>query len=139
MSQISKKHLSTKTWKQIWDYFVTMIVQVNKRSKANTILLGLLTETEQVMLSKRLMILGLSMSDVDAYQISRLLKVSISTVYKTQLAFKLIPDLERTLKRLFPDNIALKDKKGLSRKQLINFIDTFPIGYSQTYRKIRSK
>ena len=81
MVNISKKELSNQTAKKIRARFFKTIVDL-KGNSGTQLLDELFTETEQIMLAKRLAALFLLTQGTPPYRVSRLLKLSSSTTVR---------------------------------------------------------
>ncbi|HEY4517560.1 MAG TPA: Trp family transcriptional regulator [Candidatus Paceibacterota bacterium] len=79
MSHVSKQKLKEKTIKEIDTLLVNLVADTSIRAH-RMILREILTDTERLMIGKRLAMLKLIERDISTYHISRLLKVSPSTV-----------------------------------------------------------
>jgi len=78
MSQISQKPVSAKVLKRITNQFFDSISR-QKRFNLKPFLINLLTETEQIMLAKRLATIFMLIDNVSYYKIRKILKISSST------------------------------------------------------------
>ncbi len=79
MPHVSKKKVNVKLMNKIKKDLVKVIV---KPYKDKTIIEELFTETEYIMIAKRLAIIILILKNVSKYRISKNLKVSTSTVFR---------------------------------------------------------
>ncbi|MBL7045449.1 MAG: hypothetical protein ISR99_00200 [Parcubacteria group bacterium] len=80
MTNISKKLLPKSVEDRIEKKFVKSIISLKTFPSGEKFLSEFLSPTEQVMLSKRLMIIFLLSQNISQYKIKNLLKVSSSTV-----------------------------------------------------------
>ncbi len=92
MSHISKKKLDGSVAKQIYTQLVRVLIKNGSKSLAE-----LLTETEQVMLAKRLAVILMLAENFSYYRINKTLGVSTSTIKRlhTQLLNGDFPALEK--------------------------------------------
>jgi uncharacterized protein YerC len=88
VTQISKYPISTQVYERILDVFLKVLVKIESKDEANQFIKDFLTPTEQVMLSKRLAIAFLLEKDYDYRTISRILRVSLTTVARVNLMRK---------------------------------------------------
>ncbi len=91
MSQVSKKFLDEKVRQRILEVFLTTLIDLKNTSDAQAFFDCLLTETEKTMLAKRLVIAILLAKNYDYRTISRLLKVSTTTVHTVNLKKQFLP------------------------------------------------
>lgn len=80
MAFVSKKPLKEDVQEQINRQFVKTIVDLRTERNGKHLLSELLSETEYVMLAKRLMMIFLLTEGISQYQVRRMLGVSSSTV-----------------------------------------------------------
>lgn len=88
MAQVSKYPISAKVYGRILEIFFKSLVEIKGKTEAETFVKDLLTPTEQIMLSKRLAIAFLLEKDYDYRTISKILRVSTTTVGRVNLARK---------------------------------------------------
>jgi len=79
MTRISKRPLNKDVWNRIWEIFLSTLSSL-KRDSATDFVDDLLSETEKVMLAKRLSIALMTIKGYGPTEISDTLKVSQSTV-----------------------------------------------------------
>ena len=79
MPHVSKNKIDVKTMTKIKKDLISVIIKPHSKK---TIVEELFTETEYIMLAKRLAIILLITKGVSKYRISKNLKVSISTVLR---------------------------------------------------------
>lgn len=84
MPHVSKKSLPEKTWREIYASLSKTLLTLPHNHFGKSFIQNLLTPTEQTMLAKRLAIIALSLRGLSSYAIEETLKVSSSTVLKTQ-------------------------------------------------------
>lgn len=123
MAQVSKRPLKKETLNLIWDRLVTAMGGKDKES-TEIILAKLLTTTEKIMFSKRLMMDILLLSDWNPYDVAEVLHVSTNTVYKHKFRLDINPEYQKRIQKIFPEKIPFpgssRGKSGLEK-----FIDDF--------------
>ncbi|MCK4918439.1 MAG: helix-turn-helix domain-containing protein [Candidatus Pacebacteria bacterium] len=82
MARVSKEKLKKKVLEQINFRLVDTIAKLETNSSAKDFINDLLGEEEKIVLAKRLAIIFMLQENISWYRISRLLKVSPSTVRK---------------------------------------------------------
>jgi uncharacterized protein YerC len=105
MAQVSKRTLSDKEWQVIWANMVVVFTSSLSKTSRDVFLRGLLTEVEQVMLAKRLMVCLLFQSGWEVVSIAGYLHMSTSTVYKTSSLYSANDAYQKVLRRAFPRTI----------------------------------
>jgi len=116
-----------------------VIGKTQGRSTLSMVFRGFLTPTEQVMLSKRVMAGFLILSDWDAYAISSVLKLSVSTVYKLKHYLELSKDYRKFLEKLLPKKIPFQPQKGPSAiPPLVKLLENIFEGYRHRSRLLYS-
>src|SRR3990167_789974 len=86
MTQVSKRYLSEKVQKRMYEIFVKAVIKAGSKGEAVHFLTDLLSPTEQIMLAKRLAIAYLLINtNMSQRDVSSLLKVSLTTVGKISL------------------------------------------------------
>lgn len=108
MPHISKKKLDKKTLGKIFSKFVRVLSRAQNEKGLALILDELLTETERIMLAKRLSIALMLSGNIPQHRIAEVLCVSPSTVTRMSLA------VERG-QYDFIRNISQKDKVDLEK------------------------
>ena len=94
------------------DQLISCIISLNSTSKGKHFLREFLTESEQVMLAKRLMIIFMLSEGISQYRIKQVLKVSPATV------FKLADNLDGNAYRSIIEIIQRKQNRTLLIKKL---------------------
>ena len=108
MPHVSKNELDKKTLGKIFGKLIAILSRAQNERKLSSILDELLTETEKVMLAKRLAIVLMLSGSTPQHRISEALKVSPSTVTRLSLAIEIGKyDLIR--------NISKKDRVDLEK------------------------
>lgn len=98
MTQISKYRISDSVNKQISDFLFQTIANLTTKTQVSEFLNDFLTPTEKIMFSKRLAIGYLIAKGYEQREISRILKVSTTTVstfssiYKNNTSYKKMVD-----------------------------------------------
>lgn len=82
MSYVSKKALSPDVKKRIHDNIIRTIAKSDTKREAVDLLEELLTDTERLMLAKRLAMIFMLAEDISPYRIHKTLLVSRSTAYR---------------------------------------------------------
>lgn len=88
MSQISKRKLDPKIERDLLDAFSYIIKDIKSKEDADKFLTSVLTETERLMLSKRIASAFLLKHDMEEQKIGLLLKLTNSTVSRFKLWIK---------------------------------------------------
>ncbi len=110
MTQVSKYRLSEEIKKQIEDLFFQTIASLTSKEKVKEFFDEFLTKNEKVMFSKRLAI-GIFLARGHEYrEISRVLKVSTSTITSFAAIYKLESNYKRIVDRV---NKNIESKKNI--------------------------
>lgn len=88
MTQVSKYPISNKIYERIVEIFFKSLTEIKTNEESKQFVRELLTPTEQIMLAKRLAIAFLLEKDYDFRAISKILRVSLTTVARVNLARK---------------------------------------------------
>ena len=88
MTYVSKKPLKKDVKKRLDEQFIKTIVALRTTPGGKNFISELLTESEQIMLAKRLMMIFMLAEGISQYRIKQLLHVSSSTVAHIGLGFK---------------------------------------------------
>lgn len=89
MTQVSRIPLRKEIEKRVFEIFLTSLARVSQKEQVETFMQDLLSPTEQLMLAKRLSIAFLLHKGYDQRSISKILKVSLSTVNRVSLRMQL--------------------------------------------------
>lgn len=89
MTQVSKLPLRKEIEERVFEIFLTSLAKVQQKEDVESFIQDLLSPIEQMMLAKRLSIAYLLSKKYDQRSISRLLKVSLSTVNRVSLRLQL--------------------------------------------------
>ena len=89
MTQVSRIPLRKEIEKRVYDIFLSSLARVHHKDQVETFIQDLLSPTEQLMLAKRLSIAFLLHKGYDQRSISRILKVSLSTVNRVSLRMQI--------------------------------------------------
>src|SRR3989338_4833148 len=89
MTQVSRIPLRKEIEKRIFEIFLSSLAKVRHRQEVENFINDLLSPTEKLMLAKRLSIAFLLSKKYDHRTISKVLKVSLSTVNRVSLRFQL--------------------------------------------------
>lgn len=113
MPHISRQELDFKTKKQIIDTF-EMVLGKMKKDEVSQFLYSILSETERIMLAKRLAIAILISSGLDQTKITRALGVTAETVHRVELTMLKRPrGFEVANKKIKTDALIQEMKKSL--------------------------
>lgn len=85
MPHVSKRKLDQKTFDKIFGKLVVVLERAQNKQKFISVLHELLTETEKIMLAKRLAIILLLFGDTPQHRIAEVLLVSPTTISKIAL------------------------------------------------------
>lgn len=88
MAQVSKYPVSKDVYERIFDLFIKAISDLGSRKDTSGFIQELLTPTEQVMITKRLAIAFLLAKKYEYREISKILRVSTSTVSRVAYSYK---------------------------------------------------
>jgi len=92
MTPVSRRKLSKATEKQIIDTFITELVKITNKKTLESFISLLLSESERIMLSKRLVTFVLVEKQVPDSQIAKALNLTTVTVAKLRFAYWLIKE-----------------------------------------------
>lgn len=109
MPQISRRKMKEEVWWGVWRKFVDTVVGLDSPRKVDVFMMGLLTNTERVMLAKRLMVAVLTLSDWTPAQIADALSLSRPSVYRLRAYFVLDAEYRKLVGASFPYKIPYKD------------------------------
>lgn len=88
MTQVSKYPISDKVYQRIVEIFFKSLAQMGTGNEAKEFIRDFLSPTEQIMLAKRLTVAFLLEKDYDFRTISKILRVSLTTVARVNLTRK---------------------------------------------------
>lgn len=88
MAQVSRYPIPKEVADRIFDIFIKTLIKVKYESEAKNLASDLFSPTEKIMLAKRLSIAFLLMKDYEYREISRMLKVSLTTIASVSLSLK---------------------------------------------------
>ncbi|PIP55945.1 MAG: hypothetical protein CO183_01170 [Candidatus Zambryskibacteria bacterium CG_4_9_14_3_um_filter_42_9] len=108
MSHVSKRKLDQETFDKIFRKLVLVLEHAQNKKKFVSVLEEILTETEKVMLAKRVAIVLLLLGDIPQHRISEALIVSPTTVSKMSLQVEIG-------KYASIKNISIKEKIDLEK------------------------
>ena len=106
MPHISNKKLSDKDYKNIYNQLVSIFDTAGRKLKSDMLLKEFLTDTEKIMLAKRLAVLYMLDENISKHYISEVLLVSSSTVDRISLRYEIG-------KHPYIRNIIKKNKKKI--------------------------
>jgi hypothetical protein len=120
MAQVSKWPLKPKVWQTIWQQLVSLVSRDHRTKQAEILLNGLVTQTEQQVIAKRLMVGILTIHGWNTTQIAEVLHLSTSTTSIHQRLIKDNPNYQQVLMKLYPQIVSLSSKR--SPTQLEKFL-----------------
>jgi uncharacterized protein YerC len=88
MTQVSKRPLDKTVYARIFEIFLSSFAEIKSKDKAKTFLEELFSNSEQIMISKRLAIAFLLTKNYSFEAISKLLKVSLTTICHVNASVK---------------------------------------------------
>ncbi len=89
MPHVSKNKLDEQTFERIFKKLISVLEKAHGKNKFISVVEELLTETEKIMLAKRLAIVLMLFGDTPQHRISEVLFVSPSTIARISLAIEL--------------------------------------------------
>lgn len=89
MTQVSKYPISDKIYQRILEIFLKSLVKIETNDEAQQFIKDFLSPVEQIMLAKRLAIAFLLEKKYDFRQISKILRVSLTTIARVSLMRKI--------------------------------------------------
>jgi hypothetical protein len=129
MAQVSRKQLSREVWESLWQAWVATVDATGGSRQAAGLFNGLLTETEKIVLTKRLVASLLILAGWSPYRISRKLHLSLSTSYKLQELLKRDESYRKLLLQVMPGSMKQKPKLKLEGISILEFLDDVFAGY----------
>lgn len=139
MAQVSRRKLDKRIWDKIWWGLVSSVVAQNNKQKADLLLSGLLTRTEKTMLSKRLMVGLLLLSDWPVRAIERQLKVGTSTIYKVELLLEKDAGYRKLLRTTFPETVSYDMKAARKENFFLDLLEDIWAGRQNRSRLMYEK
>lgn len=88
MPHLSKRKLDDASLKRIYDNLLLVLTKTKNKERMSALLTALLSETERVMLSKRIAVVYLLKEGVETEIIAELLKVTPFTVQRLRLWYE---------------------------------------------------
>src|SRR3989344_590523 len=88
MPHLSKRKLQKDVYFSIYEQLDFCITQHKNKTKRSKFLSEILTETERIMLAKRLAIIAMLIKGASSYSIEKILKISSSTVKRLERALE---------------------------------------------------
>ena len=89
MTQVSKQFLGKEIEKRVFEIFLSALSNIRGKEKIEIFLADFLSPTEKIMLAKRLSIAFLLHKGYDQRAISKILKVSLSTINRVSLRLQI--------------------------------------------------
>ena len=105
MPQVLRRIVNRQIWQQIYSIFIDVIKKGYRKEKAQLLIDFLLTETEKIMLAKRLAIALLLESGFGYEQIKTALKVSQGTIATVKIRLSVFPEYRKLI-----DDILIKEE-----------------------------
>lgn len=136
MTQVSKRYLEKKIEERILDLFWTSLSSLSTKEKVAVFLDDLLTNTEKLMLSKRLAIAFMLMKGHDYPTINNRLKVSDQTIWNIKI------NLSNRGKgyKVAIENIMQKERWGKLWQNLDHvFEELLPPRYGTNWKEVRRR
>ncbi len=103
MSQVSKYPITQNVYNHIFDVFLTVVSDLNTKKSVSEFFEEFLTPTERIMFAKRLAIGLLLAKKYDYHQISRILRVSTTTVGNVSSRYKFGKSYRQVIEDLLKD------------------------------------
>ena len=97
MAQVSRRKLNPKVWDQIYRIFLKAIKKTARGKETQLLINFLLTETEKIVLTKRLAIALLLEKGLDYDQIKSALKVSQGTIASVKIRLGVFPEYKKLI------------------------------------------
>lgn len=114
MTRISKKHIKEETIAKLNRLFFEIFYRSDSQEDFLSLLDGILSPTEKIMIAKRIGIIYLLIKKVDAQTIANTLKVSTATVYfHTNILGEKQAKITNTIIKM------------LKKEKVLNFLDDF--------------
>jgi len=117
MTQVSRIPLPKEKLDKIYHLFFDFIASANKESAVEAVLTEIITPTEKIMLAKRVACFYLIAKNIGLVEISRALKLSLSTVHY----FKFLYDNKPAIKTFLKGKIAQEKVVNLLEDLLVEF------------------
>jgi len=103
MPQVSKYPVSKDVYERVFDVFLKTISDLNTKKQVQDFFKEFLSPTEQIMLAKRLATAFLIEKDYNYREISKILRVSTTTISRVALSYKYSNNFKRIVKRILKD------------------------------------
>ena len=116
MAQISKYPVSKEVYSRIFEIFLKTISKLKTKRQVESFLKEFLTPTEQVMFAKRLAIAFLLTKKYDYRDISKILRVSTSTIRSVSVDLQMGDTYESVVRGILKDEEVEKFFKGVGEK-----------------------
>ncbi|HVF69295.1 MAG TPA: Trp family transcriptional regulator [Xanthomonadales bacterium] len=88
MPQVSKYPVSSDIAERIFDIFIKSFINLRDKNETDDFISDLFSPTEKIMLAKRIAIAFLLLKDFQYREISKILRVSVTTVASVNLSLK---------------------------------------------------
>jgi len=116
MPQVSKYPVSKDVYERVFDVFLKTISDLNTKKQVQDFFKEFLSPTEQIMLAKRLATAFLIEKDYNYREISKILRVSTTTISRVALSYKYSNNFKRIVKRILKDEKIEEFWLGVGRK-----------------------
>jgi len=130
MTQVSKNEVDVRVRRMMWGRLVGVVQREHGGQAAEALLLGLLTDTERLVVVKRLMAGILLLSGWEVVAIAEVLKLSRSSIHKYQSMLEVDREYRKLLMKMFPEKIRydkVETKGGGTSKYLLGVLES--LGY----------
>jgi len=138
MAQISLRKIHGDHWQKMSKRLLDLMSEEMSDKEVEVLLNGLLTETERVMLVKRLMVWVLINSGWSVPKVCEVLKLSTATVYKFKVWFESNKELDEILSRLLPGKVSAPGRKSSVDELLDKMWEFLMYPYKVRYPKKRN-
>ena len=130
MAQVSQRKITKEEWIKVWRFLVLIVGKQNNPKQVKSLLLGLFTSTEKVMMAKRLMASYLLVKGWSIRQVSECLKLSTSTVtsLKRQLRY------QRGFKQLLEQYTVQMENKSTVKTGIEKLLEDIFVGRTKRSR-----
>lgn len=122
MTQVSRRPLDKEVYNRIFEIFVATFIEVNNKEKAEKFLKEIFSDTEQIMIAKRLAIAFLLTKKYSFEAINKMLKVSVGTICHINAAVKKEKSAYSTILKDVEKKIS--DNSGNTFSYLLGVIET---------------
>lgn len=135
MAQVSGRKIDERDWERMWEKLVYAVGTNRSVEAAGLLLGGLLTSTERVMMTKRLMAMLLLISGWEVVVVAERLKLSTATVYKIKTRLEIDRRLRELLLTMFPKKI----EYDVNEIEEMKFLDRVDVVFEEMKERRRRK